>query len=279
MTTHQFQKIIWRHYRKNKRKYDFPWRQTRDPYKILVSEIMLQQTQIPRVIPKYKEWMRAFPTIHALAKTPFPEVVAIWKGLGYNRRTRYLKTAAEKIVKEYNGKIPEDLKLLQALPGIGHYTARAITCFSHGACEPFLDTNIRRVFIEFFAKNKKRVSDDFLLQHLKRVEPKTKKREWYLALMDYGREALGKTRDNPNKKSVSYAKQSPFKGSRRYVRAKIISLLVSNPKGLSFKKIKKAIAKDPQNAPHKKEMSAILNSLVKEKLIEKRGGLFSISAA
>src|SRR3989344_124365 len=109
------EKIIWEWYQKEKKRFNFPWRRTRDPYRVLVSEVMLQQTQIGRVIPKYEEWMREFPTIRALARAPFPKVLKMWQGLGYNRRARYLKQAVEKVVREFGGKIPHDPRVLETL--------------------------------------------------------------------------------------------------------------------------------------------------------------------
>ncbi|MEK7083678.1 MAG: hypothetical protein AAB932_00390 [Patescibacteria group bacterium] len=136
---------------------DLPWRHTRDPYRILVSEIMLQQTQVDRVIPKYKEFLKRFPTLKHLAKAPVSEVIKAWKGLGYNRRALFLHQTAREIVLAYGGKFPRDLMLLKQLPGIGDYTARAILSFAFDEPMPVLDTNHRKFYQRtFFRGNVKK---------------------------------------------------------------------------------------------------------------------------
>src|SRR3989344_1261797 len=124
----KFQKTIWDFYKNNKR--TFPWRQTKDPYKILVSEIMLQQTQTGRVIEYYRKWLERFPDFKTLAGAKFSEIYPYWQGLGYNRRALALQKTAQKAIKEYNGKLPNDISLLEEFPGIGPYTARAVSIFS-----------------------------------------------------------------------------------------------------------------------------------------------------
>ncbi len=148
MTIPKFQKAILRWYKMNRR--DMPWRETKNPYKILVSEIMLQQTQVSRVLQKYQEFLSAFPTITALARAKKPEVLRVWSGLGYWRRALCLQENAKKILREHKGIFPKDPEALDALPGIGHYTARALACFAFNNDDAFLDTNIRKVFLHFF---------------------------------------------------------------------------------------------------------------------------------
>ena len=133
--------IAW--YRDNAR--DLPWRRTRDPYRILVSEVMLQQTQVDRVIPKYFAFLDFFPTFEALAAAPTADVIRAWSGLGYNRRAVNLQRTAQAVVDEYGGKMPSDQVQLRDLPGIGPYTAGAIACFAFEQDVGFFDTNIRRV--------------------------------------------------------------------------------------------------------------------------------------
>lgn len=254
-----------------------PWRQTRDPYAILVSEVMLQQTQISRVIEKYLQWMKKYPTMQSLAKAPFRDVLHLWQGLGYNRRAKYLSESAKRVVHECGGNLPEDPKQLQNLPGIGHYTAHAVACFAHGNCKPFCDTNIRRVILHFFFQKKKTVDDKEVLSKLEKIEPKNKKREWYLTLMDYGREELGKKRDNANRRSKSYIKQSRFLGSRRYVRAAVIRFLLKHPNA-SRAQIEIAIRIDGfvEQYLQENQLADILNDLVQEKMIIKKAGMFAI---
>jgi A/G-specific adenine glycosylase len=148
-----FQNEILSWYEQNRR--DLPWRQTRDPYKILVSEVMLQQTQVNRVIPKFEAWLKAFPAVTDLAKAPTTEVLRLWSGLGYNRRALNLKTTAVVVSETYNGKFPKTEKELLALPGIGIYTARAILCFAFNQQVAVVDTNVKKVILTKFMTKKK----------------------------------------------------------------------------------------------------------------------------
>src|SRR5574344_374343 len=141
----KFQKKILQFATANYR--DFPWRNTVDPYEILVSEVMLQQTQTERVVPKYVEWLAAFPTVQSLAKASLTEVLTHWSGLGYNRRARFLQQAAQIVVQKYAGKFPTDAILIDELPGVGEYTAKAFAGFAVGAKEVFIESNIRAVSI------------------------------------------------------------------------------------------------------------------------------------
>lgn len=218
-----FQKKIWDFYKKNKR--DFPWRKTFDPYKILISEVMLQQTQTYRVQPKYEAWIKEFPDFETLAKAPFSKVLTLWSGLGYNRRAIYLHKIAKIICSDVSirGNILNS-DFLQTLPGIGKNTAAAIIVFSQNKYLPFVETNIRRTIIHHFFQNKKQVDDKQILSILSSIDSK-KPREWYYALMDYG-SFLAKKTVNPNRKSKHYAKQSKFEGSLRQVRGQILKILL-----------------------------------------------------
>lgn len=124
---------------------DLPWRRTRDPYAVLVSELMLQQTQVSRVVPAFERFLRRFPTVHALADAPLADVLAEWSGLEYPRRARNLHLAARAITEEHGGEVPADLDALRALPGLGEYTARAVATFAHGRAEGPVEVNIARV--------------------------------------------------------------------------------------------------------------------------------------
>ena len=165
----RFQKTILHFYAKQGRV--FPWRETRDPYAILVSEIMLQQTQTDRVIAKYLEWMKRFPTVEALARAPSQKVLRVWQGLGYNRRALHLKRAGEMIVKKSDGVIPSDVEKLDALPGVGPYTAGAIGAFAFNIPSAFIETNIRTVHLHFFFKKRKKVGDEEILKVIERTLP------------------------------------------------------------------------------------------------------------
>lgn len=209
-----FQTKILKWYGENKR--DLPWRKTHDPYNILVSEVMLQQTQVSRVIPKYENWLRVFPTIDKLAHATVPEVLEHWMGLGYNRRALYLQKTAKEVLKR--GRWPQTEKELMTLPGIGKYTANAVLCFAFLEQVAVVDTNVRKVIIIEILRGHK-VSETKIETIAKQLVPKGKAYEWNQALMDYASALL-------KDKKIAIPKQSPFKGSDRYYRAKILRLLL-----------------------------------------------------
>lgn len=220
----EFREQIDTYYQANRR--SFPWRETTDPYSIMVSEIMLQQTQTDRVVPKYRAFLTKFPNFAALAAATTAEVLTMWQGLGYNRRALALKRSAEQVVTEWKGHFPPDLEQLVTLPGIGKATASAILAFAFNQPVAFIETNIRRVYIHFFFEDAAEVSDKELMPLIAQTVDVTQPREWYYALMDYGA-MLPKVLVNPNRRSAHYAKQSPFEGLRRQVRGKILKLLVA----------------------------------------------------
>lgn len=216
-----FQQRILEWYEANKR--DLPWRKTRDPYHILVSEMMLQQTQVSRVITKYEAWFLAFPSLESLAKAKTTEVLRMWSGLGYNRRALYLQQFAKDVVEKFGGTIPQDEKLLRTLPGIGEYTARALLCFGFDHQIAVVDTNIRKVILTEFGGNSKQVtsSSKQLRQIADRLLPQGKAYQWNQALMDYASAML-------KDKKIPIPKQSTFVGSDRYYRGAIVRLLLKN---------------------------------------------------
>lgn len=225
MSSHTFQQKIYGHYKKNGR--SLPWRQTTNPYKIVVSEIMLQQTQVDRVVEKYAAFVARFPDFVSLAAASVGDVLRVWQGLGYNRRALLLKKLAEKVVADYNGNLPNDCVLLEQLPGIGPATARSICAFAFNQPVVFVETNIRTVFIHHFFKNlkkTKKVDDDELLPLVEKTLDKKNPRQWYNALMDYGT-FLKKEYGNANVRSAHYARQSRFEGSNRQVRGRILKVL------------------------------------------------------
>lgn len=216
----RFQKTVWNYYESpaNKSRRALPWRKTKDPYKILVSEIMLQQTQVDRVVPKYKAFLERFPDVRSLAAGSTAEVLRLWSGLGYNRRALFLKRAAEAVVGDFGGAFPKDVETLRKLPGVGPYTAAAVATFSYGHTYVFIETNIRAVFLHEFFPEKSQVSDKALMPLIEDALPEGGcSREWYWALMDYGA-YLKKTFPNPSKRSKHHSVQSKFKGSLREVR-------------------------------------------------------------
>ena len=152
----EFQEKVWEYYRENGR-HDLPWRKTKDPYKIMVSEVMLQQTQVPRVLEKYKEFLTAFPTVEDLARSDLAQVLKVWSGMGYNRRGKYLRDAAIVIADMHGGKVPRDIVSMRALPGIGPYTASAVLIFAFNIPDTMIETNVRSAFIHgFFFKKCRR---------------------------------------------------------------------------------------------------------------------------
>ncbi|MBQ9238286.1 MAG: A/G-specific adenine glycosylase [Treponema sp.] len=223
MTTAAFKRTVRAYYRAHGR--SFPWRETNDAYAIYVSEMMLQQTQTERVLPKYREWHERFPDCAACAASPLPAVIACWNGLGYNRRARYLHETCKKIVTEFSGVFPDDVPTLETLPGIGPYTARAIATFAFNKPEIFIETNIRSVFIHsFFSDSDVPVSDAAIMPLIAETVDTTNPREWYYALMDYGA-YIKKQFPNPSRNSTTYAKQSRFSGSLREARGAVLRCL------------------------------------------------------
>jgi len=214
---------------------DMAWRNTTDPYQILVSEIMLQQTQVDRVTIKFPEFIRTFPDFASLAAASLAQVLSVWQGLGYNRRAIALKKCAIRVMNEYNGILPADVDILATFPGIGRATASSIAAFAFNMSVVFIETNIRRVFIHFFFTDSDIVNDAEILPLIEQSLYHENPRVWYWALMDLG-SALKKTVPNPNRQSVHYVKQSPFEGSDRNIRGIIIRMLLADP-GTSEKKI------------------------------------------
>lgn len=177
------QQILLKWFAKNRR--DLPWRRTRDPYLIAVSEVMLQQTQVDRVIPKYLAWRRAWPTTKSLAQAPLSDVLKLWSGLGYNSRARRLRDAARVVMDSFDGHWPRSVEALESLPGFGPYTARAVASFAFGADEVAIDTNIRRVVHRIFFGLRK-VAPKRLEQLAGDLLPLGQSTAWHAALMDFG---------------------------------------------------------------------------------------------
>lgn len=265
MTIAKFRREILSWYLSNKR--DLPWRHTHNPYKILISEIMLQQTQIARVIPKYKQFLAAFPTLSSLAKARPATLLKVWQGLGYWKRALHLRETARKILRGHGGKFPKYPKELQKFPGIGHYTARAIACFAFRNPEAFLDTNIRRVYLHFFFKKRREVPDEEILRIAQKAVWQKNPREWHYALMDYGNLVLGKKK-SINRKSRKYRKQTKFKGSFRFFRAKALSFILAQPRQrISHKKLVSFLKNVLKESGAKWKAKQIIASLQKDNLI------------
>jgi A/G-specific adenine glycosylase len=261
-----FQHKIWDYYREHGRA--MPWRETSNPYHILVSELMLQQTQVPRVLEKYREFIVRFPDAAALAKAPLRSVLRVWQGLGYNRRALALQQIARIVVERCKGNVPSSLDELVKLPGIGKATASAILAFAFNQPVVFIETNIRTVFIHFFFADRDAVSDEEILPLVVQTLDVDNPREWYYALMDYGA-FLKKTSANAGRKSRHYHKQSPFDGSNRQVRGRIVRYLTREGKKTEGELVKQL----GLNAG--KVMSALLD-LEKEGMITRKGTILKI---
>jgi A/G-specific adenine glycosylase len=221
-----FQKTILDRFLANPR--PMPWRTTLDPYHILVSEIMLQQTQVERVKAKYAEFLSGFPTVEDLASAPLVDVLRIWQGLGYNRRALALKRCAEEIMSRYGGRFPREIDELESLPGIGTYTARAIAAFAFGIAEPLIETNIRTVFIHFFFHGRDKISDREIMPLVAATLERQNPREWYYALMDFG-VYLKQLHPNPSRRSSHHVQQSRFEGSNRQLRSRLLREIMTTP--------------------------------------------------
>ena len=202
------------------------WRETDDPYLILVSEFMLQQTQVQRVKKYFPVFVQSFPTIFTLAQSSLQQVLNVWSGLGYNNRALRLKKTAEKVCESYDGFVPSSLYELVKLPGIGPATAGAIISFAFNLPSVFIETNIRRVYIDHFFQNKIGVSDADLFPLIEKTLDKNNPRKWYYALMDTGSAIKNNKSPNPNRRSAQYTNQSPFQGSMRQLRGQIIKILI-----------------------------------------------------
>jgi A/G-specific adenine glycosylase len=259
-----FHRTIRKHYRLSGR--DLPWRRTRDPYRILVSEVMLQQTQVERVQTFYERFIKRFPDFAVLAKSKKSGVLRMWQGLGYNRRALALQEIAKIVVKKYGGKLPREREVLELFPGIGPYTAGAIRAFAFGEPEVFIETNIRRVFIHFFFPRRKKVQDREIMLLIEKTLNRKNPREWYFSLMDYGA-MLGVTaKANPNRRSAHYAKQSKFTGSDREIRGNILRLVLARKK-MSMENLEKAIPRP------RKRIVKIVNVLSREGFLKKKGNV------
>ncbi len=221
-----FRAAVWEHFHANRR--EMPWRDVDDPYAVLVSEVMLQQTQVARVTERYREWLEAFPTVDALAAAPLAVVLEHWQGLGYNRRAIALKRAAEQAVERFGGRLPCDEAALRSLPGVGPATASAVLNYAFRQPSPFIETNVRAVFLHHFFADADGVPDSALMPLVEATWDRVDPRGWGYALMDYGVH-LKRTAANPSRRSSHHARQSPFEGSKRQKRARLLRAVLADP--------------------------------------------------
>lgn len=251
-------------------KRDLPWRLGQDPYRVLVSEVMLQQTQVERVIPKFLAFMDQFPAVNELAAAPLASLLSAWQGLGYNRRALHLQKAACQIRDEWQGIIPNDRQLLQKLPGIGPYTAGAICAFAYNQPEVFLETNIRAVLLHFFFPGRHQVADRELLPVAAALLDHETPRDWYNALMDYGSD-LKRRFPNPSRRSKHHIAQSRFAGSDRQIRGAVLRCLLSmDGQGQTLGSLSQHLDCDRERLKH------ILSTLAEEGLLQKQENRFLI---
>lgn len=261
-----FRKLIYAYFKNNRR--DFPFRNEITPYNVLISEIMLQQTQTGRVAEKYLEFKEEFPDFLSLSNAPNEKLLSVWQGMGYNRRALALKQIAKTVITDFNGNLPDSVEILKTFPQIGHNTASSIVAFAYNKPSIFIETNIRRVYIYYFFPKRKQINDKDILPIVERTLDNNNPREWYYALMDYG-VMLKKTHPELNKRSSHYRKQSPFKGSNREIRGKILKILTSESEILESTLSKKLQL-------NLDKMRSILQQLEKEGFIKRKGNKISI---
>lgn len=243
---------------------DMPWRNDTRPYYVLVSELMLQQTQVDRVIPKFLQFIERFPDEQKLADVPLADVLREWQGLGYNRRAKFLHDAAKKIVD--SGAFPESENGLIALPGVGQNTAGAIMAYAFNQPSIFIETNVRAVYIHHFFAEQDRVDDNDIRTLLKQTLDRENPRSFYWSLMDYG-SWLKKQGVKPSR-SRHYKKQLPLKGSVREVRGQILRVLSRGD--MTRVQLQKQIRAD-----HRFELA--LAGLLRDGLVSKKKGILHLT--
>ena len=267
----EFSATVWERGRELYR--DLPWRDTHDPYAILLSEVMLQQTQVSRVMGRWEQWLETFPTIADLASAPLPPVLELWQGMGYNRRALNLKRCAEEVVAMHDGVVPSDKKALLALPGIGPSTSAGVRIFAFRQPDMYLETNVRAVFIHELFPGRESVADKELVSLVEATCPQDARvRAWYYALLDYGA-YLKKTMPNPTRRSKHYTRQSKFEGRHRQKRAYLLRRVIDD--ALSTEDLARDLAQSERASgrqePSVEEVRAILDELEREGFVMRRG--------
>lgn len=243
---------------------DMPWRQDTRPYYVVISELMLQQTQVDRVIPKFIDFIKAFPTEHELAKASLADVLKQWQGLGYNRRAKFLQETAKRVVEL--GAFPDTYDELLKLPGVGKNTAGAIMAYAYNKPVPYIETNVRAVYIHHFFADDELVADKDIQTLLEATLDTENPRQFYWALMDYGSE-LKRQGIKPGR-SKHYKKQSPLTGSVREIRGKIIAALSSSD--YTERQLREHIQADDRFEP-------ALNGLIKDGLVGKTDSILHLT--
>lgn len=258
---------------------DLPWRGIDDAYAVLVSEVMLQQTQVARVERYWTRFLEAFPTVEALAQGSVAEVLALWQGLGYNRRALALKRAAEQVAAE-GGQLPRTFDALVALPGIGPATAAGVMAFAHQEPAVYVETNVRAVFLHELFPGEEKVPDADLVPYVADTASTVDPRGWYYALLDYGA-ALKRSGINPTRASTTYARQSAFEGSRRQKRAELVRIALAAPEGIELAAVRRALD-DAEAASGRGSVDEVLfdeliAELVREGFLLQEGGIVRVA--
>lgn len=261
-----FRETVWDYFASHRR--DMPWRDDPSPYHVLVSELMLQQTQVSRVVPKFQEFMARFPSIADLAAAPLSDVLSTWNGLGYNRRAKFLHAAAQKVMSDFGGTLPSARDELVSLPGIGPNTAGAILAYAFNRQIAFIETNVRTVLFHHFFADQTDIDDKILLPIVQQVCDPEHPREWYWALMDYGTH-LKQTAGNNIAQSKHYARQSKFEGSRRQVRGRVLRELMTG--GRQVSELVALLADE--------RTQSVIDDLSREGLIEQDAGLIRLTGS
>ncbi len=266
-TPQKFMQQLWQFYCSNGR-HNMAWRVDTRPYYIVISEIMLQQTQVERVKEKFTNFIRLFPTCQALAAAKQSEVIKAWQGLGYNRRALYLHKSAQLVMQDYHGNLPDTQSELEKLPGIGPNTAGAIMAFAYNKPIVFIETNIRRVLLHKFFPDQTDIADKAILPILEEIiqclaESKFSARTFYWAMMDYGSYIKSQV-PNPNRRSKHYTRQSQFVGSDRQIRGQILRVLVESP--LSKNELRNKIGQEDS-----RRLAVVLAGLQKDGFITMKG--------
>ena len=241
---------------------DLPWRRTRDPYAIWISEVMLQQTQVTRVDGRWQRWLERFPTVEDLAQAEQSDVLVEWQGMGYNRRALSLLRAARLVV-ERNAGFPKDLHDLLALPGIGPATAAGIRAFAFDLPGVYLETNVRTVFLHELYPREDGVPDKRLVPLVQAACPPDGARAWYYALLDYGA-WLKRTVPNPSRRSRSHVRQSRFEGSHRQKRGEVVRLLLATPEGMTVARLATVLSNKEQQAGRAAVAPEVVEGLLAE---------------
>ncbi len=246
-----------------------PWREDPSPYGVVVSELMLQQTQVSRVIPKYNSFLYTYTNFDSLAEAPFSDVLKLWSGLGYNRRAKYLHQIAQIVCYDCSGVLPNSYEALVKLPGIGPNTAGAILAYAFNQPAIFIETNIRTVLFHHFFQDKKDVADTELRHVLKQVIDSKHPRQWYWALMDYGTH-LKATTGGKLDVSKHYKKQRPLRGSVREMRGEIVRRLLKGP--CAIKDFPKVVQQD-------KRLQPAIEGLMKDGMVEMADGILCLTGS